>query len=55
MFNGAERFLIEGIRVNDRHEGLGGFTQAEFIALILLGIGAVWAGWLLLAKKREAV
>lgn len=54
MFNGAERFLIEGIRVNDRHEGLGGFTQAEFIALILLGIGVVWAGWLLLAKKRSA-
>jgi prolipoprotein diacylglyceryltransferase len=55
MFNGAERFMIEGIRVNDRHEGLGGFTQAEFIALILLGIGVVWAGWLLLAKKRDAV
>lgn len=55
IFNGAERFLIEGIRVNDRHEGLGGFTQAEFIALILLGIGVVWAGWLLLAKKRDAV
>lgn len=54
MFNGAERFLIEGIRVNDRHEGLGGFTQAEFIALILLGIGLVWAGWLLLVKKRDA-
>ena len=55
IFNGAERFLIEGIRVNDRHEGLGGFTQAEFIALILLGIGAVWAGGLLLAKKRNTV
>ncbi|MEZ4985634.1 MAG: prolipoprotein diacylglyceryl transferase [Saprospiraceae bacterium] len=45
-FNGLERFWIEKIRVNDRHEILGGFTQAEFIALILFVIGLGWGIWL---------
>lgn len=53
IFNGVERFFIEGIRVNDHHDSLGGFTQAEFIALILVAIGAVWASWLLFVKKRN--
>ena len=52
-FNGAERFLIEKNRVNDRHEVLGGFTQAEFIAVILFCIGLLWAGWILAQKKRS--
>ncbi|MEL7251331.1 MAG: prolipoprotein diacylglyceryl transferase family protein [Bacteroidota bacterium] len=54
IFNGIERYFIEGIRVNDRHEVLGGFTQAEFIALILTAIGVVWTLWLLLGKKNKA-
>jgi len=53
LLNGAERFLIEKIRVNDRYEVLGGFTQAEFIALILVGIGLVWGGWLLVARRKR--
>jgi prolipoprotein diacylglyceryltransferase len=53
MFNGLERFFIEGIRVNDRHEGLGGFTQAEFIALILFAIGLGWASWLWFGKRKR--
>ena len=52
MFNGIERYFIEGIRVNDRHEVLGGFTQAEFIAIILTAIGVVWTLWLLFIKKK---
>jgi len=52
MFNGAERFLIEKIRVNDEHDILGGFTQAEFIAVILFCIGLLWAGWLYSRRKQ---
>lgn len=41
---GAERFLIEQIRVNVKFELFGlDFTQAEFIALIFLGVGAAGA------------
>jgi phosphatidylglycerol:prolipoprotein diacylglycerol transferase len=46
LFNGMERFAIEGIRVNPEHDVLGGFTQAEFIALILIAIGGFWASYL---------
>lgn len=52
IFNGMERYFIEGIRVNDRHEVLGGFTQAEFIAIILTTIGLLWTIWLLFIKKK---
>lgn len=45
IFNGLERFMIEGIRVNIRHETLGGFTQAESIALGLILIGCIMAVW----------
>lgn len=54
VFNGLERFSIEKIRVNDRHEVLGGFTQAEFIALILVAIGLVWGGGLVMAARGRA-
>ncbi len=53
VFNGLERFSIEKIRVNDRHEVLGGFTQAEFIALILVAIGLVWGGGLVMAARGK--
>jgi len=52
IFNGLERFSIEGIRVNERHNVLGGFTQAEFIALILVAIGVIWSG-ILLARNQK--
>ena len=54
IFNGIERYFIEGIRVNDRHEVLGDFTQAEFIAVILTLIGLSWTAWLLFFKKKTA-
>ena len=45
MFNGIERFLIEKIRVNIKHNFLGmQVTQAEIISsvLIILGIIGLW-------------
>jgi prolipoprotein diacylglyceryl transferase len=42
MFNGIERFIIEGIRVNDRYPYLGlDFSQAQWIAVILFLIGLI--------------
>lgn len=49
VFNGIERFFIEGIRVNDRKEFLGvNWSLSQYIAigLLLLGlamIGILWA------------
>lgn len=53
IFNGAERFLIEKIRVNDKYD-IGGIqlTQAEIIASILMVIGAV--GCLILWRRHQA-
>lgn len=44
VFNGIERFLIEQIRVNAEYNILGGITQAEIIAtvLVILGIAGTW-------------
>ena len=53
VFNGVERFLIESIRVNIRHETLGGFTQAESIALGLIAIGFVMAIWRWVVYKKS--
>lgn len=42
VFNGAERFFIEKIRVNNQFDFLGQtMTQAELIALVLIAIGVV--------------
>lgn len=42
IFNGAERFLIEIVRVNDRYDYFGlGWSQAQFIAAGLMAIGVV--------------
>lgn len=42
VFNGAERFFIEKIRVNNRFEFMGTtITQAELIALVLILIGVI--------------
>jgi len=52
VFNGAERFFIEKIRVNNRFELFGQtMTQAEIIALVLIlvGVVGVWKTW----PKRE--
>jgi prolipoprotein diacylglyceryl transferase len=45
IMNGAERFLIESIRVNSLYHILGyGITQAQIISsiLMLLGIAGIW-------------
>lgn len=45
MFNGLERFTIEIIRINDKYSGFS-LSQAQFIAMALFAIGAVWAAML---------
>jgi prolipoprotein diacylglyceryltransferase len=43
IFNGAERFLIELIRVNTEYNIMGGITQAQIISTILFVTGIVYA------------
>ena len=43
VFNGVERLLIEQIRINTPYPGLGGLTQAELIAILLIIGGGVLA------------
>jgi phosphatidylglycerol---prolipoprotein diacylglyceryl transferase len=52
ILNGAERFLIETIRVNPRYEAFGNLSQAQIIAVGLMTIGVIGAGILLLLKKK---
>ncbi|MEX0141185.1 hypothetical protein MRBLMS1_001999 [Massilia sp. LMS1-1-1.1] len=50
---GAERLLIKEIRVNVKFELAGiQFTQAQFIALVFLGIGAI--GMAVLNRRAPA-
>jgi prolipoprotein diacylglyceryltransferase len=45
ILNGAERFLIESIRVNTQYHILGlGITQAQIISstLMILGVFGIW-------------
>jgi phosphatidylglycerol:prolipoprotein diacylglycerol transferase len=52
MFAGAERFLIEQIRVNNRFDLLGlSVTQAEIISVILMAFGGV--GMILRWRRRD--
>jgi phosphatidylglycerol---prolipoprotein diacylglyceryl transferase len=50
----VERFLIEKIRVNVRHEGFLGLTQAEIISVIFLIISAVGAVVVWQRHKKSA-
>lgn len=50
IFNGAERFCIEKVRVNTEYNILGGITQAEIISFCLVLIGLL--GCIILYKKR---
>lgn len=53
IFNGAERFLIETIRVNSKYHAFGlGFTQAELISTILVLLGVVGIIWSLKNEKK---
>ncbi|MBN2639720.1 MAG: prolipoprotein diacylglyceryl transferase [Bacteroidales bacterium] len=52
IFNGAERFLIEHIRINSKYDVLGfKFTQAELISSLLIIAGIV--GWVVLTKRAS--
>ena len=45
IFNGLERYWIEGYRVNDKYDWLPfSWTQAELIAVILISLGVVIGG-----------
>lgn len=56
MFNGAERFIIEKIRVNNVFELLGmNVTQAEIISTILFVIGLGLLIFLILNHKKTMV
>ncbi len=53
IFNGAERFLIETIRVNSKYHAFGlGFTQAELISTILVLLGVAGIIWSLKNEKK---
>ncbi len=54
FLNGLERFFIEKIRVNIKYEAFGiTYTQAEFIAVILMIIGLIGIFYLQKKGKRE--
>lgn len=53
IFNGAERFAIESIRVNSKYHLLGiGFTQAELISTILILLGVAGIFWSLKNQNK---
>lgn len=55
IFNGLERYWIEGYRVNDRYDWLPfNWTQAELIAVILMVLGVVLGGYLW-SKSKSTV
>lgn len=54
IFNGAERFMIETIRVNSKYHVFGlGFTQAELISTILVLLGVIGIIWSLKNEKKN--
>lgn len=54
ILNGAERFLIELIRVNTKYHVLGiAFTQAEFISALLTIWGIIMIGFAFSRDKRS--
>ena len=55
IFNGIERFWIEGYRVNDQYDWMLGWTQAELIAVILIVLGVVFGGIQWMRHKSTVV
>jgi phosphatidylglycerol:prolipoprotein diacylglycerol transferase len=54
LLNGAERFIIEQIRINNKFMFLGlNVTQAEIIASCLIILGTL--GLIIFSKNRDAV
>lgn len=55
MFNGAERFLIEKIRVNNKFDFLGmSVTQAEIISSVIFLSGLVFAVYLFFHYRKKS-
>ncbi len=50
-----ERFVVEKIRVNVRHEGVLSMTQAELISVCLVGIAALGAAYCWRRHKTAAI
>jgi phosphatidylglycerol:prolipoprotein diacylglycerol transferase len=56
VFNGAERFIIEQIRVNNVGEFFGvSATQAEVIAVVLMLAGVIGAVWAVVRRERTSL
>lgn len=56
FFNGAERFLIESIRVNNKFDLLGiQATQAQVIAVVFMVSGIFMFSWLWFKKKKVSL
>jgi len=56
MFNGAERFLIEKIRVNNIFDFIGmKVTQAEVISVLIFIIGLIFLIYLNVNNKRKMI
>jgi prolipoprotein diacylglyceryltransferase len=54
LFNGAERFTIEKIRVNDKYQLLGmNVTQAEVIATCIFLVGVAFMAWLWFSHRQK--
>lgn len=55
LLTGLERFLIEFIRINPKHQFLGyELTQAQMISLALMAIGIAGIGYILATKAKKA-
>jgi prolipoprotein diacylglyceryltransferase len=54
IYNGVERFFIEGIRVNERYDFIGmKLSQAQFISIAFFVIGMIGAVYMYLNSKKE--
>lgn len=53
IFNGAERFAIESIRVNTKYNILGGVTQAQIISILFLLIGIISFFYLKMQNQKK--
>lgn len=54
VFNGLERFIIEFVRINNKYPMLGmNYTQAQYISIGMIIIGAALCIWALFIQKEE--
>jgi len=56
LFNGLERFLIEFVRINTKYSYFGlMLSQAQYVSLGMIFIGAVLAYWSIWIKKEQVI